>query len=39
MEFNKQLAISNGSGRFVIAFDPSYISKSGKQTPGLGRYW
>ena len=39
MEFNKQLAISNGSGRFVIAFDPSYISKSGKLTPGLGRYW
>jgi hypothetical protein len=39
MEFNKQLAISNGSGRFVIAFDPSYISKSGKLTPGVGRYW
>jgi hypothetical protein len=39
MEFNKQLAISYGSGRFVIAFDPSYISKSGKLTPGLCRYW
>ena len=39
MEFNKELAISYGSGRYVIAFDPSYISKSGKKTPGLGRYW
>jgi hypothetical protein len=39
MELNKQLAISNGSGRCVIAFDPSCISKSGKLTPGLGRYW
>ena len=39
MELNKELAFSYGSGRFAIAFDPSYISKSGKQTPGLGRYW
>jgi hypothetical protein len=39
MELNKQLSISYGSGRFAIAFDPSYISKSGKHTPGLGRYW
>ena len=39
MELNKELAVSYGSGRFAIAFDPSYISKSGKDTPGLGRYW
>jgi hypothetical protein len=39
MGLNKELAISYGSGRFAIAFDPSYISKSGKLTPGLGRYW
>lgn len=39
MELNKDLAIFYGSGRFAIAFDPSYISKSGKHTPGLGRYW
>jgi hypothetical protein len=39
MEFNKELATSYGSGRYVIAFDPSYIGKSGKKTPGLGRYW
>ena len=23
----------------IIAFDPSYIYKSGKKAPGLGRYW
>jgi hypothetical protein len=23
----------------IVAFDPSYIKKSGKNTPGLGRYW
>ncbi len=39
IEFNKELALSHGGSRFVIAFDPSYISKSGKKTPGLGWYW
>ncbi len=39
MKFNKDLAFTYGSGRFAIAFDPSYISKAGRQTPGLGRYW
>lgn len=39
MELNKEIAISHGSGRFAIAFDPSYIRKSGKLTPGLGRFW
>lgn len=37
--FNKELTLSQGSGRFLIAFDPSYISKSGKKTPGVGWYW
>lgn len=37
--FNKELVFSNGSGRYVIAFDPSYIDKSGKKTTGLGWYW
>ena len=23
----------------IVAFDPSYIPKSGKQTFGIGRYW
>jgi hypothetical protein len=39
LEFNKELTLSQGSGRYAIAFDPSYISKSGKKTPGLGWYW
>ena len=37
--FNKELTLSHGSGRYAIAFDPSYISKSGKKTPGVGWYW
>jgi len=39
LTFNKELTLSHGSGRFAIAFDPSYISKSGKKTPGVGWYW
>lgn len=39
MDFNKELVLSHGSGRYAIAFDPSYISKSGKKTPGVGWYW
>jgi hypothetical protein len=39
LEFNKELALGHGGKRFVIAFDPSYINKSGKETPGLGWYW
>jgi len=39
LDFNKELALSHGGKRFVIAFDPSYINKSGKKTPGLDWYW
>lgn len=39
LDFNKELALSHGGSRFVIAFDPSYINKSGKKTPGVGWYW
>lgn len=39
LDFNKELALSHGGNRFAIAFDPSYINKSGKKTPGLGWYW
>ena len=31
--------MENGSGHYIIAFDPSYIAKSGKSTPGVGWYW
>jgi len=39
LNFNKELTLQYGSGRYAIAFDPSYISKSGKKTPGVGWYW
>ena len=39
LTFNKELTTSNGSGQYAIAFDPSYINKSGKKTPGIGWYW
>jgi len=39
LAFNKELTLSQGSGRYAIAFDPSYVTKSGKKTPGVGWYW
>lgn len=39
LSFNKELILENGSGHYTIAFDPSYISKSGKSTSGVGWYW
>lgn len=39
LEFNTQLIKQQSSQRLVIAFDPSYISKSGKHTPGIGYFW
>ena len=34
LNLNKELVLDHGSGHYVIAFDPSYISKSGKKLPG-----
>jgi len=39
LTFNKELTLSHGSGRYVIAFDPSFVNKSGKHTPGVGYFW
>ena len=39
LSFNVNLAESQLGNRVAIAFDPSYISKSGKCTPYLGRFW
>jgi len=39
IDFNKKLVLAEGSGHYTIAFDPSYISKSGKSTYGVGYYW
>ena len=35
---NLPLIQQHGSGHFVLALDPTYLPKSGKRTPGLGRY-
>lgn len=37
--FNRKLIDKEGSGDYVVIFDPSYLPKSGKHTPGLGYYW
>lgn len=39
LSFNANLAGSQIGNRVAIAFDPSYISKSGKCAPYLGRFW
>ena len=39
LNFNKEITLKHGSGSFVIAFDPSYISKSGKKTFGYDKFW
>jgi Transposase DDE domain len=37
--YNTALISQSGSGRHVVLFDPSYLPKSGKHTPGLGYHW
>ncbi len=37
--FNRELIKKRCGKELIAAFDPSYIPKSGKQTPGLGRWW
>ena len=39
MAFNKILINEHCSAELAIAFDPSFISKSGKKTPGTGYFW
>lgn len=39
IDFQRSLIDKNGSGVYCTLFDPSYLPKSGKCTPGLGRYW
>ncbi len=39
MRFNIEFVKQAGSGSYVLGFDPSYISKSGKHTPGLGYFY
>jgi len=37
--FNTQLIHENCSQELILAYDPSYLSKSGKKTPHIGRFW
>jgi hypothetical protein len=37
--FNGILIGENAGKERLIAFDPSYFIKSGKKTPGVGRFW
>jgi len=37
--FNYELIKSCFSDNCAVAFDPSFISKSGKHTPGMGYFW
>lgn len=39
LRFNIELVNSKSSGNLIIAFDPSYIRKSGKYTPGMGYFY
>jgi hypothetical protein len=39
LSFNKELVAQHAGKHITIAFDPSYISKSGKATCGVGYYW
>ena len=37
--FNTELILANCSQELIMAYDPSYLSKSGKKTPHIGRFW
>lgn len=39
IDFQRSMIDKHGSGNYCTLFDPSYLPKSGKCTPGLGRYW
>jgi hypothetical protein len=39
LSFNLSLVKKNCGSELILAFDPSYIPKSGKKTPGLGYYF
>lgn len=39
LTFNKVVLQKQIHGKTAIAFDPSYILKAGKKTPGVGYFW
>ena len=36
---NTEYIRQNGSGHYLACFDPTYLRKAGKATPGTGKYW
>ena len=36
---NRRLVEQHGSGHYVLALDATWLPKSGKKTPGVGKYW
>lgn len=38
-QINQAFIEQHGSGHFLIALDASYLPKSGKHTPAVGKYW
>lgn len=36
---NRRLVEQHGSGHYVLALDATWLPKSGKATPGVGKYW
>lgn len=39
VDFQRSLIERYGSGSYCVLFDPSYVPKSGKRSPGLGPFW
>lgn len=39
LDFNKEIVLKHASSSCVLAFDPSYIGKSGKKTFGVDKFW
>jgi hypothetical protein len=39
VSFNTHLMEQKCGKELIAAFDPTFIPKSGKQTPGLGKWW
>jgi hypothetical protein len=39
VDFQRSLIDKFGSGRYCVLFDPSYLPKSGKRSPGLSYFW
>jgi hypothetical protein len=39
LKFNLELVKEHGGGHYTIGFDPCYINKSGKATPGVNWFW